>query len=546
MSAREKGLIRKRPVTFGNPALGTYQGTVYTAEGHTRTNPIIEGAVSVERIVAMVDVPPEQVPEGVLNLFRSHRPWISHIRIVIADGDSENLSLVTQASSLSVTNAAESAAPILLAKSQEERDEIVLSGYHYRFSNRVYLVLIELCSKEATDLIVQDLHSQPYTSLDETQVCQMYHVVALRGEDGVSLMSVFFAPSTTPSKNGKLEILPSDSNESVEQEDHLNCAVCLEYMELHSRASERASVLTTVCNHSFHIDCFLPMQDSPCPVCRYDHSGLNETLSQCHVCGTTENNYVCLICGVISCGGGGIRRQNMTPNSASSSAPTDRFSSASHARDHYDETLHAYALDTETQHVWDFAGGGYVHRLLQNKDDGKLVEISDPNNTTSQERSLSPGLSEAQEDEVVHRKLEGFATQYYTLLKSQLEQQRIYYEGRLQEIRRGYETTNAHRKTTDLITALKQERNQLSHRLVTLEHKSRKTKEDVAFLISMNESLEANKEPLRRQIAEAQQERLNTQHVFDESLAALEENVTKLMLQLESESHETDSKPPGR
>ena len=29
-----------------------------------------------------------------------------------------------------------------------------------------------------------------------------------------------------------------------------------------------------------------------------------------------------------------------------------------HALQHYEETLHAYALDTETQHVWDFAEGG--------------------------------------------------------------------------------------------------------------------------------------------------------------------------------------------
>eukprot|EP00525_Craspedostauros_australis_P004953 CAMPEP_0198128672 /NCGR_PEP_ID=MMETSP1442-20131203/49896_1 /TAXON_ID= /ORGANISM="Craspedostauros australis, Strain CCMP3328" /LENGTH=83 /DNA_ID=CAMNT_0043788879 /DNA_START=1 /DNA_END=249 /DNA_ORIENTATION=- len=65
------------------------------------------------------------------------------------------------------------------------------------------------------------------------------------------------------------------------------------------------------------------------------------------------------------------------PPSASSSSP-DAFPNAnaaaqnhqqllmSHARQHYDNTLHAYALDTETQHVWDFAGQGYVHRLLQN------------------------------------------------------------------------------------------------------------------------------------------------------------------------------------
>ena len=49
-----------------------------------------------------------------------------------------------------------------------------------------------------------------------------------------------------------------------------------------------------------------------------------------------------------------------------------------HAFQHYEQTLHAYALDTENQHVFDFAGGGYVHRLLQNIEDGKIVEGTDP------------------------------------------------------------------------------------------------------------------------------------------------------------------------
>jgi len=46
----------------------------------------------------------------------------------------------------------------------------------------------------------------------------------------------------------------------------------------------------------------------------------------------------------------------------------------------------------------------------------------------SGERSLTPGLSDVQEGEVVHRKLEGAAERYNSLLKSQLEQQRAFYE----------------------------------------------------------------------------------------------------------------------
>lgn len=617
--SRVANRIRKRPVSFGNPALGTYHGFVYTEErlnssppplDHQR--PLIEGAMEVRRLVAVLDVPPEQVPEGILNLARPHRPWINHLRIVIAEpatqkGSSFAASTTSAAqeegkeetkeqesSESTATNASyspfspspnasamEGAASILAAEQHQaqgssrnamDENEMLNSSEHHRngHHDRSYLVLIELSSEEAAEEMVRDLDGEPYTILDETVTCTVHHVVALEGVAGVTLMSPFFAPHTEASSSGKLEILPSHTtpaNDKVaaaalssEREsgstkptattltEDYNCAVCLEHMELDS---PHTSVLTTVCNHSFHMDCLMQWQDSPCPVCRYDHSGLNEALSQCHLCGTTENNYVCLICGVVSCGGALVASVARQPDSeqcggTASAASLDdameslqasqsRMLSTSHARKHYNDTLHAYALCTETQHVWDFAGNGYVHRLLQNKEDGKLVEVSDPSNTTSHERSLSPGLSEAQEEQVVHRKLEGFASQYYTLLKSQLEQQRIFYEGRLSEIRREYSDTRKQRvSTADLITALKQEQHQLSQRLGSVQTKCRKVQEDVGFIKSLNESLEDNREPLRKQVEQAQRDRLEARKMFEACLPPLQEKVTRLMLQLES------------
>jgi hypothetical protein len=32
-------------------------------------------------------------------------------------------------------------------------------------------------------------------------------------------------------------------------------------------------------------------------------------------------------------------------------------------------------MDVKRQHVWDYVGDNYVHRLIQNKSDGKLVEL---------------------------------------------------------------------------------------------------------------------------------------------------------------------------
>ncbi|OMH82105.1 RING finger protein ETP1-like protein [Zancudomyces culisetae] len=40
-------------------------------------------------------------------------------------------------------------------------------------------------------------------------------------------------------------------------------------------------------------------------------------------------------------------------------------------------------MELETQRVWDYAGDGYVHRIMQNKSDGKLVMLELPNFSNS-------------------------------------------------------------------------------------------------------------------------------------------------------------------
>lgn len=116
-----------------------------------------------------------------------------------------------------------------------------------------------------------------------------------------------------------------------------------------------------------------------------------------------------------------------------------------------------------------------------------------------------------------------------------MEQQRIFYEGRLQEIRQEFsiKQTTATKDKSDLVAVLRQERKQLAHRLVCLKKKKDKVMEDTRFLKSMNESLEANKAPLERKIKQAQRERIESQRMIQKYLPALEEKVTFLMLQLE-------------
>ena len=68
--------------------------------------------------------------------------------------------------------------------------------------------------------------------------------------------------------------------------------------------------------------------------------------------------------------------------------------------------------------MWDYAGDGYVHRLILNKQDGKFVEFPSPE-SRSGERSQNPPITSAEEEEGEHRKLEKLAVEYNFLLKRQ-------------------------------------------------------------------------------------------------------------------------------
>ena len=114
------------------------------------------------------------------------------------------------------------------------------------------------------------------------------------------------------------------------------------------------------------------------------------------MCDCTDDLWICLICGNVGCG---------------------RYKGG-HAKEHWKESAHNFALEIETQHVWDYAGDLWVHRLIRDKGDSKVIELPS-----------SRGFGGGREEDMVPReKLESIGMEYTHLLTSQLESQRVYFE----------------------------------------------------------------------------------------------------------------------
>ncbi|KAJ4293797.1 hypothetical protein N0V88_005308 [Collariella sp. IMI 366227] len=216
--------------------------------------------------------------------------------------------------------------------------------------------------------------------------------------------------ATSPGVVSSLKPFPPPTPNLIELP---TCAVCLERMD------DTTGLMTILCQHVFHCTCLQTWKGSGCPVCRAtnpkpDDDADNNPYSRpfgsgvsniCNACNCTDDLWICLICGNVGCG-----RYN-----------------GGHAKEHWKLTAHSFSLELETQHVWDYAGDMWVHRLIRDKGDGKIVEL--PRNTSGGGAQQQQQQQQQQQEDVVPRaKLDGIGMEYTHLLTSQLESQRVYFE----------------------------------------------------------------------------------------------------------------------
>ncbi|XP_072379020.1 BRCA1-associated protein [Diabrotica undecimpunctata] len=229
-----------------------------------------------------------------------------------------------------------------------------------------YMALLTFRNHDAAVEFYLTFNGTPFSSLEPDSICRIVWVSKVEwAHDGVP-----------PPGHTELPI----------------CPVCLERMD-----ESVDGVLTILCNHAFHASCLEQWGDSTCPVCRCVQSPEQAESSECEECGSSvpspDSLWICLICGHVGCG---------------------RYQGG-HAASHYRETGHCYALQLGSHRVWDYKGDNFVHRLLQNKADGKLVPSEGP-----------PAEAEGAQEKVDSVQLE-----FTYLLTSQLEEQRMYFEDKM-------------------------------------------------------------------------------------------------------------------
>ena len=214
---------------------------------------------------------------------------------------------------------------------------------------------------------------------------------------------------------------------SSEYTELATCPVCLERLD-----ATVTGLLTIPCQHTFHSSCLAKWTDDTCPVCRYS-SRLDMRKSQeesrndkCTECNATDNLWICLLCGHIGCG---------------------RYDSG-HAIDHYNKTLHCFAMEIATQRVWDYAGDNYVHRLVQSEVDGKYLEL--PIRDKPRKSFLDDDDDDYEDDEdeggdddeKKKAKIEKIGLEYSNMLISQLESQREFYDSKFAEVQNKFSLAN--------------------------------------------------------------------------------------------------------
>ncbi|KAK3707696.1 hypothetical protein RRG08_050511 [Elysia crispata] len=342
-----------------------------------------------------------------------------------------------------------------------------------------YLLLIKFKDQASADEFYSYFNNRPYNSI-EPDICHLVYV-------------------------GKVEIINESEGASLpflDMTELPNCPVCLERME-----ESVDGILTILCNHAFHTHCLAQWGDTSCPVCRYCQTPEEVADQRCMSCGSHESLWICLICGNVGCG---------------------RYVGL-HAYRHFQDTNHTYAMQLGTNRVWDYAGDNYVHRLAQNKSDGKLVQVDEGGN------------------EIQEEKLDSITLEYTYLLTTQLESQRLYFmeqiaeavkdvEAKLAESTQRWEQEREEREKAECkLSEVTKEKQNLEKKYQQLHSRTTKVLAELQEERQLNKCLRENQQLWQGKVSALEERLKSSTETRDKEVSDLQEQLRDVMFYLEAQ-----------
>lgn len=429
--------LRIESLDVGSPREGSYNsmsgdGASSSTTATVAVGPVMGGAGKATKArYVPFKTKNTEIGWGIVHLYREED---EAPELVFGESDEQSLTHQERLKDADCTTLCIPAVPSYLTASDflgfigdKWRDEIT----HYRMvmtgrMNR-YLVLLKFRDSKRALQFRHEFDGRVFNHI-EPEACNVACIKSVTFETPSRSKDSFpdlshdpFTPATTQSG---LKPLPPPTPNLIELP---TCPVCLERMD------DTTGLLTIPCQHVFHCSCLQKWKGSGCPVCRATNPSLAMSLATsgtghartslshdpsdpdsqpfgshvsnfCSVCDSPEDLWICLICGNVGCG---------------------RYKGG-HAKEHWKDTAHTFALELDTQYVWDYIEDAWVHRLIRTKGDDKVVELPGRHQGSPHRRS--------EDDDFVPRaKVESIGVEYTHLLTSQLDSQRVYFEAKLSE-----------------------------------------------------------------------------------------------------------------
>ena len=275
------------------------------------------------------------------------------------------------------------------------------------------------------------------------------------------------------------------------------------------------------CNHIWnYINC------NVCNIIKSIHKNNKSKLFKCNEIGCHETNdlWICLICSNIGCG---------------------RNTKYKHGLSHFEITKHGFTLNLNDLHVWDYISDDWVHRLFQKKtvvanniishnNELNINYSNNNNNNDNNDGSVNP-VDPILKD-MVMIKMDNIREYYNKMLTDTINQQRIYYENEIHNIKNEYiiQKKNINNNITTIKNDIIGIKNTIKNiklwiHINKLKESNKIIKNDIQNLLKNNKKFKSKKDILIQKYNKKENElKIDKQRIIDKKQKEIDQNISKI------------------